>query len=269
MMRTTSTKMLTLSSVALLSVAACGGSQSVKNGTPSGQGTVNVVYNATSTTVTLSTLTTVAVSGNNYDRLSDIVLAAVTGKMINQLEATNFVGSDGYTPTSKAGSQDYVPTPGTTLATLGFIDPATNNLIWDASLSFPNYMTVRGEAEIDVADVPSNGNLVRVVYNGIATNVDLTAVLPGGGNIALRDIITAGVAGKTINQLKVTDFIAFDGFTPTSKSSSSAYFPVTATTLSTQGDIDPSTDSLVWDSALSYPNYMKVSGLVEIVVTDA
>lgn len=145
--------------LALLLVSACGTEQTIDNpdagATPDGGAVgllVKVTYNGASTDVDLSTLPTVDVTGVTYVRLSDVVSAAVTTATIDQLTATNFLASDGFSPSSRPACAALLPIDGNTLLTLGYIDPLTRNLHWDDTLGYPGCLSVTDLTELVVAD---------------------------------------------------------------------------------------------------------------------
>src|SRR5208283_324228 len=90
----------------------------------------------------------------NANRLSDVLSAAISSMPANNVEVTNFIGSDGFSPTSKPTCAAYLPIPWATLTTNAYIDPATSDLVWDSSLSYAGCIWVSGTNEIDVAEQP-------------------------------------------------------------------------------------------------------------------
>ncbi|MGC4115654.1 MAG: hypothetical protein QM765_13825 [Myxococcales bacterium] len=298
---------------AFLAINACGGDQQVvmpDTGTLSPDGgasgkSVKVTYNGNSSTVALGQLTTVSLNGVPYAKLADVLAAAIPGKTLDQLRATDFIGADGFTPNSKTNCATLLPVAGATLAK-GYIDPATRNLKWDESLTYPGCMIVKDTAEIIVADADAAGadasvgapdsnaaapdasvmqpdasatepdagapgKTVKVTYTGNSTDVSLDELPPvavsGASVDKLSDVVLIAVTGKAIDQLKLTGIIASDGYNPATKPSCSGNFPVDGAKL-TQGYIDRSTRKILWDAALSMPGCMSVTDAAELQVAD-
>jgi hypothetical protein len=135
----------------VLCVLAGCGDQAVNPGpSPSGAiATLQVSYLSQSVPVSLSTLATIDYKGSKVVKASDVWTASQIGADRNLLEY-EFVGDDGFKPSSKDGCPDL---PGTLLEK-GYIDPTTRKLSWDGSLGLGGCYSVRGAAQMN-AHAPS------------------------------------------------------------------------------------------------------------------
>ena len=109
---------------------------------------LKITYASTDYMVDIST---VAVETSGLALVSNAVLKALPGKDLSTVNATNFLGSDGFDPSTKPSCQAVLPVDGASLDK-GFLDPATLNLTWDASLSMPGCLGVHGLGQILLAD---------------------------------------------------------------------------------------------------------------------
>ncbi len=290
---------------AFLAINACGGDQQVvmpDTGTTTPDGgnsgkSVKVTYNGSSSTVALGQLTTVAINGVSYAKLADVIAAAIPGRTLDQLKATDFISADGFTPNSKSDCAALLPL-GAAIIAKGYIDPATRKLKWDDSLGYPGCMSVRDTAEIVVADASSAGadasvagldasaappdageaadagsaaKTVKVTYGGSSTDVSLdqpTPVTVSGASVdKLSDVILLALPGKAVDQLQLTGIVASDGYNPATKPSCASNFPVDGAKLS-QGYIDRATRKILWDAALAMPGCTSVTDAAELLVAD-
>jgi hypothetical protein len=108
---------------------------------------VTVTYASVDHMVDVSTITA---ETSGLVLVSNVVLKALPGTDLATLN-TNFLGADGYDPSTKANCQPVLPVPGENLAQ-GFIDPATLNLTWDAALTYPGCLKVDGLGQILLTD---------------------------------------------------------------------------------------------------------------------
>jgi hypothetical protein len=112
---------------------------------------LKVSYQSVDHTVDIAT---VAAETAGSVLVSNVILKALPGQDLSTVNATNFLGSDGYDPTSKANCQaaGVLPVLGTDLDQ-GYLDPATLDLTWDAALSKPGCLSVHGLGQILLADI--------------------------------------------------------------------------------------------------------------------
>jgi hypothetical protein len=110
---------------------------------------IKVTYQGVDHTVDISTVTA-ETSGSVL--VSNVVLKALPGQDLTLVNAPNFL-APGYDPTTKGSCQaaGVLPVAGTDLA-LGYVAPATADLTWDASLSKPGCLNVKGLDQILLAD---------------------------------------------------------------------------------------------------------------------
>lgn len=164
-------------------LAACASSQGVDTGTPSAGGTadsvaadgvlatdagsadsagapdlppgksVKLVYNGAATTIALGGLPLSDFGGLKCVKLSEIALVAAPAKSHDQLQISDFLAADGFTPKSKSNCKALIPVVGALLAQ-GCIDPLTRNLQWQSSLGYPGCMHTGDVAEIVLDDRP-------------------------------------------------------------------------------------------------------------------
>jgi hypothetical protein len=109
---------------------------------------LTVTYQSVDHTVDISTVTAETAGGV---LVSNVVLKALPGKDLTTVNAPNFLGADGFDPSTKSSCQAVLPVPGENLA-LGSLDPATLDLSWDASLAYPGCLGVNGLGQILLAD---------------------------------------------------------------------------------------------------------------------
>lgn len=123
-----------------------------------------------------------------------------------------------------------------------------------------------------VPDGGTSGKSVKVIYNGSSSAVALgqlpTTAINGASYAKLADVVAAAIPGRSLDELKVTDFVSADGFASSSKADCGPLLPVAAATLA-KGYLDPATRNLRWDDALAYPGCMCVRDTAEIVVAEA
>jgi hypothetical protein len=85
------------------------------------------------------------------DKLSDVILLALPGKAVDQLQLTGIVASDGYKPGHEAELCEQLPgRRGEALA--GLHRPRDPQDLWDAALAMPGCTSVTDAAELLVAD---------------------------------------------------------------------------------------------------------------------
>jgi len=271
--------MLILWSV-FLGISACGEDQTANISTnvlPDAGKSIQVIYGGNSNTVDLGKLPTTDIDGVPYVRLSEVLVAAVPGKTVEELQIIDFVAADGFTPSSRDHCLALLPVFGPTLAQ-GYIEPTRGNLRWDSSLQYPGCMSVKSVEEILVEDKKQPGNeenpgtpineenpgtSIKTIYvNTLSWNAFDTELFNGVEHIKLSDVLKAAFPGK---QFQVVDFVADDGFSPTSRESCNSLLPVDEAALE-QGYINPLNRNLSWDASLGYPGCMRVSNIAEIWV---
>jgi hypothetical protein len=99
-------------------------------------------------------IATVAVETSGSVLVSNVILKALPSQDLALVNATNFLGADGYDPTTRTNCQaaGVLPVLGTDLDQ-AYIDPATLNLTWDAALSKPGCLNVDGLGTILLAGI--------------------------------------------------------------------------------------------------------------------
>jgi hypothetical protein len=259
---------------------------------------VKVTYAGVDHMVDLSTLTQQSSdAGTAYVLLSDIVLAALPGKNLATVQ-TGFLGTGGFDPSTRPSCASLIPVAGTNFSK-GFVDPATFNLTWDASLSYPGCLSVHGLVQLTVTDVAVGSDAgiqdtavagdtgttndasnpgdavaqtgVKVTYLSVDHLVDLSTLTQqtsdaGTHYVLLSDIVLAALPGKDLTTVQ-TGFLGAGGFDPSTRPSCASLIPVAGTNF-TKGFVDPGTFYLTWDASLSYPGCLNVHGLVQLTLTD-
>ncbi|MBN2359140.1 MAG: hypothetical protein JXR83_06780 [Deltaproteobacteria bacterium] len=112
--------------------------------------TVQVNYGGNQLPVDFSCVADTEFSGAAHKKLSDVILAAVTDRTIDQLKIDDLL-APGYSPTMRSNCDGMLPVSGAN-SELGFVLPATRDLVWDGSLMYPGCMNVDGLEEIRVSD---------------------------------------------------------------------------------------------------------------------
>lgn len=112
---------------------------------------LKVTYQSVEHTVDIAT---VAAETSGSVLVSNVVLKALPEQDLSLINATGFLGADGYDPTSKANCQaaGVLPVGGTDLDQ-AYLDPATLDLTWDAALAKPGCLNVDGLGQILLADI--------------------------------------------------------------------------------------------------------------------
>ncbi|MCL2625257.1 MAG: hypothetical protein FWD46_00355 [Cystobacterineae bacterium] len=258
--------------VALLGVSiyisACGKDQEINfpeddNPLDSSGKSIEVFYDGNSSTVSLDKLPTVSFNGAPHVKLSDVLAAAIPKKPIAQLQISDFVASDGFSPRQKSNCDDLLPVVGATIEQ-GYIEPVTRNLKWD-NTDYPGCMSGRDIIEIYVQETGGNtpSKSIETIYtNTISWEQFDTELIDSVAYVKLSDVLEAAFPGK---QLQVVDFIGPDGFSPNSSENCNGLLPVVGATIE-QGYINPLNGNLRWDASLAYPGCMRVNGVAEIWV---
>lgn len=225
---------------------------------------VEVVYGETTSPVDLSALATVDVEGTPLVVLADVIEAAELGVSAEML-TFDFVASDGFRPGDSPRCADYVPVPGSALAS-GWIDPASGDVSWDASLEYPGCLGVGDVVTIEATDVVLPGRTVAVVFEETTHTVDLSTIptedVGGEALVPLDDVVAAASLGVATADLYF-DFVASDGFRPHDSPSCGSYVPVPGSSMAL-GWISPTSGDLTWDASLAYPGCLGVGDVVTI-----
>jgi hypothetical protein len=127
--------------------SADSGSLDAGNSGPS----VLVTYNSAQHTVVLADLTAVDFEGTPSAKLSEAILAAVTGHTMAQLQIDDLLADDGFSPNDSSNCAGRLPVAGADTEQ-GFIALDSRNLGWASALSYPGCMGVDGLHEIKVSD---------------------------------------------------------------------------------------------------------------------
>jgi hypothetical protein len=139
--------------LALASCESSGGGTDLPAGDVAGDAaaaTFAVTYKGASVEPDLSKAEDVTINGTACKKLSSVALLAFPEIVLDAV-VVDFTGSEGFKPASKPYCTGLIPFAGTSLAN-GCIDPATRNLQWDESLSWPGCMSVKGTVEMELAD---------------------------------------------------------------------------------------------------------------------
>ncbi|HCF58016.1 MAG TPA: hypothetical protein DFS52_08495 [Myxococcales bacterium] len=236
--------------------------------TPGAGKSVKVLWQGASTEVALDGLPTVEVAGTQRVRLTAIIAEVIGSTPVAELEA-DFVAGDGFKPGSSPNCLDFVPVPGDALA-LGYLDPVSRDLSWEASLEFPGCLRVDDIAEIILTEADP-GVTVKVLWQGASTDVALgslpTVEIAGAQLVRLTEIV-AGVIGSTPVTGLTADFTSGDGFKPGSSPNCEDLVPVSGDALAL-GYLDPVTRKLSWDESLAFPGCLRVSDTAEIILAEA
>jgi hypothetical protein len=202
----------------------------------------------------------------------------------------NFMGSDGYTPLGNDNCVDngFVPTPAELMGS-AWIERGTRNLMWDESLAAPPCVVVKDVETVyvadDPADLPVGGDTdtdadtdtdvdtdvvghVTVDFDGATEEVQLVGLSTAdldGATVVLLPTIFAQTAFTFDLAAVSLSFEGSDGYNPTEEGSCTDALPAPGT-LAGQAGIDPATNDLEWDAALSYPGCAHVNETVTIYV---
>lgn len=271
------TRTLALPSALLLalSLTACGDDDDTTPDAASGSPdaaalTVEVAYGDLTNTVTLSTLTPGTFGGVAAVKLSDVVLAAFPSVTVANLQADDFVASDGFASSGSSNCTEVLPIDGASFDK-GWIEIATRNLVWEDSLGFPGCTSPDDLVTVKISDVAAAGPSVDVTYGGTTNTVVLSTVTAGtfGGAAAVKvsDVILAAFPSVTVDSLQADDFIAGDGFAASSSGNCAPVLPLDGASLA-QGWIAPDTRNLGWEEALDLPGCLGVDDLATIQISD-
>jgi len=223
--------------------------------------TVDVVADGQTVPVDLSTLGTVAFEGNQVVPLPGVL--AASGLNTTWSERTyDFVASDGYRPSTN----DCPPVDWDAMQ-MGYIYPASGNVVWDKAAGLPGCYNVDETVTIDVQDLTAAGYTVDVVADVGTASVDLstlTAVdFEGSPAVTLPDVLAA--SGLSVTWVERTYmFEASDGYRP----SDSGCDPVDWKAMQV-GYLLQDNGNLVWDEAAKMRGCYYVDGTVIVDVQGA
>jgi len=256
---------------ALFALAALGCDQSVSDNPEDGEvATIEVVYGGTIYEVDLASLETITLDdGGGYARLSDIVDAADLGVSPDSLQY-DFEGIDGYRPSTRSTCVDHIPTSWETLQG-GYVHRTNQNMAWDEELEMPGCSHVDQMLRIHAVGEGELRRSVEVAYGADVVVVDLRtldrAEIDGTEQVLLSDIVGAAELSTPLASL-VFDFVAGDGFRPSSSGNCSEAVPVPGPSLD-QGYLSFEGVNLSWDASLGLPNCLSVDDVVRIEASDA
>lgn len=233
---------------------------------------INVTYNGNDNEVDVFALDTEEIEGVTAVSLENIVIASgiVTTEQVEDGElgfmSFEFEASDGYNPGSKESCAPYNPLPGWQLAE-GYVNLNEKRIYWKDGSGIGGCMGVKDIAKIMAEDkyvltVTYDDTQARVVVEDMGTvEFDSSQV------VSLDSLVTTSELVQSLDGMTY-DFMATDGFMPSSKDNCKDYLPVDAATLQ-KGYLNPEDHQVYWDADLSMPGCASVKGLAVIQISAA
>jgi|GEM_PF-581959 len=233
---------------------------------------MTVTYNGNDNEVDVLALETEDLDGVTIVTLESIIIASgiVTEQQVEDGDhaymSFGFIAADGYIPAEKDSCKHFAPLPGWQLAE-GYININEQRLYWRDDSTVGSCMGVKDIATITADDsyvltVNYNDTLARVVV------ADMTTVdFDGNQVVALDSFVNADGMVSSLEQ-QTYDFIATDGFMPSSKDNCKDFLPVDMATLA-KGYLNPTDHNVYWDADLNMPGCAGVKGLGSIVIQSA
>jgi hypothetical protein len=118
----------------------------------------------------------------------------------------------------------------------------------------------------DTQQQQEQGIAVTVTYGEEGHQVALADIAPVELGVRLSDVVKAAWPELDRTAL-VVDFIASDGFRPSSRSPCRDLMPVPGSLLD-QGYLDPATANLTWDESLGFPGCLHPNGVATVVLLE-